>query len=275
MRLIVDHVTRYVYDQPVRGVVQSHRLTPSACESQTVLDWRVTVSDGVAGGVFRDGAGDRLHSWSVQGPVSEITVHVQGTVETEDSSGILKGHRETVRPEVYLRETAATWADPALVALSRVAEGVVNPLDAAHLLAAAVADAIAYAPGVTEAHTTAAEALAQGAGVCQDHAQALIAMARAQGIPARYVSGYLATDATGAAHEAAHAWAELHVPGFGWIGFDPANRCCPDARYIRLGSGFDAQDAAPIRGIARGPGAETMDVTVRVATQGSQSQSQQ
>ena len=277
MRLIVDHVTRYVYDQPVRGVVQSHRLTPSACESQTVLDWKITVSDGIAGGMFRDGAGDRLQSWSVQGPVAEITVHVKGIVETSDTAGILKGHRETVRPEVYLRETTATWADPALVALSRVAEGAENPLDAAHRLSAAVAEAIAYEPGVTEAHTTAAEALAQGAGVCQDHAQALIAVARAQGIPARYVSGYLAADATGKPHDAAHAWAELHVPGFGWIGFDPANRCCPDARYIRLGSGLDAQDAAPIRGIARGPGAETMDVTVRVATQtqGSQSQSQQ
>ena len=275
MRLIVDHVTRYVYDQPVRGVVQSHRLTPTACDSQTVLDWQVTVTDGRPGGVFRDGAGDRIQSWSVQGPVSEITVQVKGTVETTDTAGMLKGLRETVRPEVYLRETAATWADPALLALSRVAEGAETPLDAAHRLSAAVADAIAYAPGVTAAHTTAAEAMAQGAGVCQDHAQALIAVARAQGIPARYVSGYLSADAEGVAHEAAHAWAELFVPGLGWIGFDPANRCCPDARYIRLGSGLDAQDAAPIRGIARGPGAETMDVTVRVATSHGQSQSQQ
>ena len=275
MRLIVDHVTRYVYDQPVRGVVQSHRLTPTACDSQTVLDWQVTVTDGRPGGVFRDGAGDRIQSWSVQGPVSEITVQVKGTVETTDTAGMLKGLRETVRPEVYLRETAATWADPALLALSRAAEGAETPLDAAHRLSAAVADAIAYAPGVTAAHTTAAEAMAQGAGVCQDHAQALIAVARAQGIPARYVSGYLSADAEGVAHEAAHAWAELFVPGLGWIGFDPANRCCPDARYIRLGSGLDAQDAAPIRGIARGPGAETMDVTVRVATSHGQSQSQQ
>jgi transglutaminase-like putative cysteine protease len=64
--------------------------------------------------------------------------------------------------------------------------------------------------------------------------------------------------------EAAHAWAELWVAGLGWVGFDPANRCCPDARYIRLGSGMDARDAAPIRGIARGMGAETMDVSVAI-----------
>ena len=68
----------------------------------------------------------------------------------------------------------------------------------------------------------------------------------------------------GTPHEAAHAWAELHIPGLGWVGFDPANRCCPDERYIRLGSGFDAQDAAPIRGISRGGTGEDMDVTVAV-----------
>jgi len=84
------------------------------------------------------------------------------------------------------------------------------------------------------------------------------------GLPARYVSGYLFADAQGVAHEAAHAWAEVYVAGLGWVGFDPANRCCPDDRYIRLGSGLDAQDAAPIRGIARGMGAESLDVTVAV-----------
>lgn len=264
MRLTVDHVTRYTYDQPVRGVVQSHRLTPSSFEGQTVLDWRIDVSDGLAGGQFRCGAGDRIQSWSVQGPVTEITVRVRGTVETTDTAGVLKGHRETVKPALYLRDTAATQVDAGLEALSAAAEGSANPLDAAHRLAAAVADAIAYRPGATAAHTTAAETLELGEGVCQDHAHVLIAIARHREIPARYVAGYLFADAEGRAHEAAHAWAELWVPGLGWVGFDPANRCCPDARYIRLGSGFDAQDAAPIKGIARGPGQEKLDVTVAV-----------
>jgi hypothetical protein len=46
MLLTVDHVTRYRYDQPVRGVVQSHRLTPSVYDGQRVVDWSVTVTDG-------------------------------------------------------------------------------------------------------------------------------------------------------------------------------------------------------------------------------------
>ena len=115
MLLSVDHVTRYRYDRPVRGVVQSHRLVPSSFDGQKVRDWTVTVTDGVAGGAFRDGAGDRVQGWTVPGPVSEIEVRVTGTVETVDLAGVLRGHRELVPAEVYLCETLATQADAALV----------------------------------------------------------------------------------------------------------------------------------------------------------------
>jgi len=266
MRLTVHHESIYRYDKPVRGVVQSHRLTPARFDGQRVEGWEVLVTGGQKGGGFRDGAGDWVQGWTIPGPVSEITVTVHGTIETSDLSGVLRGHRELVAPPVYLRETAPTAADIALVELAGTAQGA-DKLALAHALAGAVADAIAYRPGVTHAHTTAAEALALGEGVCQDHAHALIACARVRGLPGRYVSGYLHADGDGQAHEAAHAWAELHVEGLGWVGFDPANRCCPDERYIRLCSGLDARDAAPIRGIARGNGTEHLDVTVAVLAQ--------
>lgn len=266
MLLTVDHVTRYRYDPVVRAVVQSHRLTPSRFEGQRVVNWTVTVKGGEMGGAFRDGAGDWVQGWTVKGPVSEVEVHVQGTVETSDLAGVLRGHREMAPPLAYLNGTPATEADDALRALADSARHD-DPLAHAHALAFAVAGAIAYRPGSTHSHTTAAQALAQGEGVCQDHAQALIACARYAGFPARYVSGYLFASEDGQPHEASHAWAELHVPGFGWIGFDPANRCCPDDRYIRLGSGLDASEAAPIKGIARGLGVESMDVTVAIQSQ--------
>lgn len=277
MRIAVDHVTTYRYAAPVRGVVQSHRLRPSQHDGQTIIDWGVTVTDGVPGGRFRDGAGDWVQGWTVRGPVTEIAVRVTGMVETQDTAGILRGLRETVPPDAWLRETAATRADAAIRALAAVEAG--DPLGLAHALSAAVADAVVWTPGASTAATTAAEALAAGKGVCQDHAHLLIAAARHRGRPARYVSGYLLMEdaaggqsqSQGAAGgepatvgEAAHAWAEIHVPGLGWVGFDPANRCCPDARYVRLGSGFDAQDAAPIRGTARSGAAEAMAVAVAV-----------
>lgn len=264
MILTVSHSSHYRYDLPVRSVVQTHRLTPSRHEGQRVISWAVRVSDGIAGGSYRDGAGDWVQAYTVPGPVSEITVDVQGTVEVADLAGVLRGHREGIAPEAYLRDTVATRIDVALIDLAESTAPGADLLDRAHRLSAAVADAIVYSPGATHAHTTAAEALALGEGVCQDHAHALIAVARVAGMPARYVSGYLFSDSAGDPHEAAHAWAEVYVQGLGWVGFDPANRCCPDERYIRLGSGFDARDAAPIRGVARGPGHESLDVTVAI-----------
>ena len=263
MLLKVDHVTLYTYDRPVRGVVQSHRLTPSRFDGQQVSDWTVQVTDGTRGGSFRDGAGDWVEGWTVKGPVARIEVRVQGLVHTTDLAGVLRGHREMTPPEACLRESPATRMDAALSALVPQTPQS-DALSAAHALSQAVSDAIAYRPGSTHAKTTAAEALAQGEGVCQDHAQVLCAIARAAGHPARYVSGYLFATADGVPHEAAHAWAELHLPGLGWVGFDPANRCCPDDRYIRLGSGLDAQDAAPIRGTARSAGKESLTVQVAV-----------
>ena len=263
MRLKVQHVTRYFYDAPVRGVVQSHRLTPADFDGQKVIDWVVIVPGGQRGGSFRDGAGDRICAWTVLGPVAELAITVTGTVDTEDMAGVLRGHREVVQPDAYLRATLPTRADVQLQALAMGVAGK-EPLALAHDLSAAISAAIAYRPGVTTAHTTAAEALALGEGVCQDHAHALISVARLRGLPARYVSGYLFADAEGVPHEAAHAWAEIHITGIGWIGFDAANSCCPDVRYIRLGSGMDARDAAPIRGTSRGKALESLSVEVAV-----------
>ena len=103
--------------------------------------------------------------------------------------------------------------------------------------------------------------------MARHHAHALIALAHAAGLPARYVSGYLLATEGETPEEASHAWAEIHLASLGWVGFDAANACCPDERYIRLGSGRDARDAAPIRGVSRGGGVEALDVTVVVAQQ--------
>jgi|GEM_PF-6260803 len=53
-------------------------------------------------------------------------------------------------------------------------------------------------------------------------------------MPGSHVSGDLPADAGGQAHAAAHARAELHIAGPGWLGFASANRCCPDGRCVRL-----------------------------------------
>lgn len=275
MKLSVHHVTAYTYEAPQRAVMQSQRLTPSLCENQTTLDWSIETEGALRGSVFRDGAGDETWLVRVPGPLDRVTVTVTGTVETRDFAGLLRGHREKVAPLVYLRGSRVTRPDAAIADLAQTAIAPVTgegALAQAHALSAAVATAIVYTPDATHALTTAPEALASGRGVCQDHTHVLIAAARSLGMPARYVAGYLyaggeaeGDEALLVGAQATHAWAELHVDGLGWVGFDAANGCCPDAHYIRLSSGLDADDAAPIRGLSAGTGGETLDVAVSVA----------
>ena len=267
MRLSVRHTTRYRFDEPARGVVQSLRLWPCDCASQKVLRWDVVTDGALRGAEFTDGAGDRTALASWRGPVETATIVVTGEVETTDLFGVLRDHREKGPASLYLRATRHTEADQDLRELSAsTLDGMkkASELDRAHALAAAIADAIEYAPGETRAHTTGAEALAGGKGVCQDHTHALIAVSHVAGIPARYVTGYLQAGEAGGPHAARHAWAEL---------FDAANRCFPDERYIRLGSGYDAQDAAPIRGLVQGNSpAEHLEVEVEVIAEQQQQQ---
>ena len=266
MRLNVRHATTYRFAPPMKGVRQSLRLWPSAFEGQTVIDWDVAIDGAERGAGFRDGAGDWIETSTVQGEVSEVVVQVTGTVETQNLNGVLSGHRERVNPLVYLRSTKATKADGALRDVAEgAAKGAETPLDTAHRLASAIREAITYIPGQTHEGTTAAEALALGKGVCQDHAHALIAAAHVLDMPARYVVGYL--HAAGGAAEASHAWSEIWIPDLGWVGFDASNGVSPDENYIRIGSGFDSVDAAPIRGVAQGAGIEALDVDVNVQEQ--------
>ncbi len=265
MRLQVSHKTLYRFDAPMRGVVQSHRLTPATSDGQSVISWQITVPVATKGASFRDGAGDLVETVTVRGQVDEFEVTIEGVVETTDLAGVLRGHLERVSPLVYLRRAPATRADEAIRTLAAEAvKGADGALACGHALSSAVRKAVDYSPGTTNASTTAAEALEQGRGVCQDHAHLMIAAALSVDIPARYVAGYLFAEGGGVMAEASHAWAELYVVGLGWVGFDASNQVCPDDRYIRLGSGFDAVDAAPIRGVSQGAGVERLDVDVSV-----------
>ena len=93
-----------------------------------------------------------------------------------------------------------------------------------------------------------------------------IACARLMGVPARYVSGYLMMDDR-VVQDATHAWAEAWLPELGWVGFDISNAISPDTRYVRLATGLDYFEAAPVSGMRFGASGERMSVTVEVQQQ--------
>ncbi len=268
MLIEIQHTTTYRYAAGARYGVQSLRLTPPSFEGQRVLEWQITAPGMETAAVFRDGFGNLVHLAAVRESAEHTIIDAAGTVETIDTSGIIRGTAERVPLRVFLRETPNTMPDDAIRSLAHSLSGN-DPLDRLHDLMQAVRKAVSYEVGATDAHTSAAEALADGRGVCQDHAHLFISAARVMAIPARYVNGYFLSGTDGPA-EAHHAWAEAWVGGLGWVGFDPANLICPTEHYVRLAVGLDARSAAPIRGIRRGGANESLDVKVEVQQQVSQ-----
>lgn len=277
MLISVRHATRYVYDTPAHYAIQALRLQPPAFAGQAIRQWTIT-APGIENALrFTDGFGNTVALASTSAVHTEIEIVAEGVVETTDLAGVANGLREVAPARLYLRQTPATLPDDTIQTLAAGITGATS-IERLHVLMDAIRDRIEYETGTTSHLTTAAEVLVQGRGVCQDHAHVFIAAARCMGLPARYVNGYFVSGA--AQPEAAHhAWAEVQVEHLGWVGFDVANRVCPDDRYVRLATGLDAATASPIRGsrpIPLGTNRihERLDVSVDVHEQQSQSQSQ-
>ncbi len=128
-------------------------------------------------------------------------------------------------------------------------------------------DQIYYTPGATDVHTTLKEVLDMRKGVCQDFTHLFCAIAKDHGVPARYVSGYLNQDGGFFGDTQMHAWAEAHIPGVGWKGFDPTNNILANANHVKVCHGKDYTDCAPLKGILFGQGENTTTHSVSVHSQ--------
>ena len=105
MRIRISHETVYRYEQPARGVIQTLRLTPRNHDGQYVESWRIDVSENCQLEQHEDAFGNITHVFSADGPLSELRVLVEGEVDTQDTSGVVRGTIERFPPSLYLRET--------------------------------------------------------------------------------------------------------------------------------------------------------------------------
>nr|WP_319233039.1 transglutaminase family protein [Sphingomonas sp.] len=270
MRLFVHHRTDYRFSEPQDRVVQLLRLVPGSHIGQNVVDWRIDVDCNARLRPGRDGFGNETAMLYIDGPVHAVSLAVMGEVLTQDQAGMVAGAAETLPPVLYIRATPLTAASESIRALAAEVEGADGTaLDRAHRLMALVHRRMRFVSGRRIDGRNAATAYAEGEGNAADLAHVLIAAARRLGLPARYVSGHVLRPAHQHEwHEAAHAWAELHIADFGWIGFDPTADRCPDDHYVRVAIGLDHRDAAPVSGTRTGGGSEVLDVGVRVGIEG-------
>jgi transglutaminase-like putative cysteine protease len=264
MRLQIAHKTVYRYDPPAAGAIQLLRLTPRNHDGQYVARWRIDVSADARLAAHEDAFGNITHVFSASGPIEQLSVEVDGEVETQNTDGIVRGAVERFPPSLFLRETPLTRADPPIAALAHEAcTGSGDVLAQMHALTRRLRNDMAFDTEATYTATVAAEAFALKRGVCQDFTHIFIGAAHSLGIPARYVAGYLRM-AEGPVQEAGHAWAEAFMPDLGWVGFDAANGVSPTDAYVRVAIGLDALGATPVRGTRYGLGNETLDVVVTV-----------
>lgn len=274
MLIRVRHETIYRYDPPAKSAMQRLLVTPRNHEGQHVRQWRIEVERDCCLVAGEDAFGNIEHRFFVEGPLQSLTTLVEGEVETFDQAGVVSGAVERFPVALFLRETALTSPDAALVSFARDVGGrEATTLAKLHALMAAIHDDLALNPDATQAATGALALFEKRRGVRQDFAHVFIACARALGIPSRYVSGYLRRDDGESDQVAGHAWAEAYVEGLGWVGFDPVHALCPNEAYLRVAIALDSLGACPVRGARLGGGAEEITVHVRVEDARRQSQS--
>ena len=275
MRLSIRHTTRYAFSEPVIHALQRLRLTPKATQGQSIISWDMQYQNAHAELEYDDQHFNTVTLVAVEPEASEVLVTCQGVIETTDNSGVIGKHSGHLPLWSFLGQTPLTKPGPKLRALIRDVSGPEEGkvLDYLHALSAQIREAVTYETGCSAVDTKAEEALTNGKGGWQDMAHIFIGAARAADIPARYVSGYLMMNDR-VEQDATHAWAEAHVEGLGWVGFDIANGICPDPRYVRVATGRDYRDAAPVTGISFGQAEQMLTVNVEVEEQGSQANGQ-
>ena len=141
----------------------------------------------------------------------------------------------------------ARWAD------SFVTSRTIRTLDLLTNMNAALKPDIIYAERHEAGTQSPAQTLETKTGACRDFAMVFIEAARYLGFGARFVSGYLYDpaldrgDATQAG-AATHAWAEVYLPGAGWIEYDPTDVLIAGENLIRVAVTRDPSQAIPISG---------------------------
>ncbi len=264
MRFFIRHETSFQFEPTARFLNGLLRLTPRNYEGQFVAKWRLSLDVDGRLKPSDDAFGNIVHGIALAGPRSALTLRVEGEVSTFDTTGLLRGTLERFPPEFFLRETPLTAANAKLSPYClETVESDGEPLARLHELLAALSRDFAWEqdePADPDA-SSAVAVFAKGNGDAAGLAHLFIACAHQLAIPARFASGYCYTDEGPVSKQALHCWAEAHVAGLGWVGFDPALGHCPTETHVRVACGLDSVGAAPARIVAAGS-----DQTTRIET---------
>jgi transglutaminase-like putative cysteine protease len=280
--------TEYRYEAPARSSHNELRVMPAELAGQEVLRLELRTDPTARLFWHRDAFGNRYVHFDVLQPHRQLSIEMEASVKRSAEFNVRSskfkgrsgpGTRPHPNPlpggegmaripgltpferQVYRMATERAPDHPRIRALAAEVGGgngpAGEPLAVADRLTEALRARFEFLPGVTDVDSSALHILEEGAGVCQDFTHLFLAIARGWGIPCRYVGGYLASAGQEVVAEAAHAWAQVWDAQAGWVGFDAANACREDLRYVTAAVGRDYLDAAPVKGVYKGSGEAT------------------
>jgi transglutaminase-like putative cysteine protease len=281
--LTVRHATRYTYARPVAFGPHRLMLRPRDSHDLRLVGAELTLSppgnvrwmhdvfgNSVALVDFHRPAASlgivstlKIERWGIEGPAfpiapeAEFYPFIYSSSDRVDLGRLLEQHFDD--PDRVL----ARWAD------SFVTSRPMRTLELLQNMNAALAPNIVYAERHEPGTQAPYETLRKKTGACRDFAMTFIEAARYLGFGARFVSGYLydpmldkgtATQAVAATH----AWAEVYLPGAGWIEYDPTDVLIAGENLIRVAVTRDPSQAIPITGSYTGSAADFLGMTVEV-----------
>ncbi|MFN2508929.1 MAG: transglutaminase domain-containing protein [Chthoniobacterales bacterium] len=262
MKLGVRYETSYRYEKPVSFAPHDLRLFPRSDRFSRVLRSTFQANGNSTVRFWRDVFENVVASCFFREPLNELRFNLEIDLALDEKDAfdfILEAEAVEMpfgyRPEVaavlapYLqRQTTARlsipgWKSPT----DQKRGGTVSSLVA---LNRALHESIGYQRRHEGAALAPEETLRRGCGACRDVAVLLAETLRAAGLAARLVSGYLReTDAESRRAEGSlHAWAEVFLPGAGWVGMDATNGVFCNHNFIAAAVGLRPADITPVSG---------------------------
>jgi transglutaminase-like putative cysteine protease len=284
--LQINHRTTYVYRQPVW--LGPHRLMLRPRESRDVklISTELTITPHAALTWSNDVFGNTVATATFDVPAATLTIESRVKLDHSGeawpifdiaASAISYPFSYTEDERLDLGAVLTPqYRDPerrlASWARGFVRGEVTDTLSLLKDLNAAMSAWVSYQNREEEGTQGPLDTLARGWGSCRDIAVLLIEAARCLGFGARIVSGYLVNSgASGGAMigsaqaGSTHAWAEIYLPGAGWVAFDPTNRTVGGSSLIPVSVARDVRQVVPVSGSFVGAGNDFLSLNVAVS----------